>query len=828
MPPRQSAKKRKAPDGNQSTLDSFRLGGVRAKAPATGATSSSAVPRASASKAPENKSVPKEPKTRANDSLNAASLLGSFRRQPLVDRIVIQQCQQDDSRPDVLPDDKIQASWKKLEALLNAILKGETPTSFQEAYRICQTMCLYNQAKFLHDNLKTTLDKHIHTEGEILSKAVDDEALFLDTLNTHWTKLDQQLATIRNIFMELDRRYVMRETEHASIVELGKTMFRKTIMEVPRIQARTVAQLLDLIKRHRDGETVDETLIKSMTQMLHDLSLYVDYFEPGFLTATDEYYAKEAEEKLRTLLPQAYLLHAEKRIREETARTLKYLQFCTKTPCAECVIRNLIHDQHESLLDRGFDNMMDDDDKEPLKILNDYLLEHHGRDRLRAAFGSYIKKRGLEMIKDPSKDNRMVPSLLAYKGRLDDVLDKVFRNNASFVNVLKESFEQFINTRNNKPAEQLAKFIDQKLRAQGKKQADDDLEATLDRVLVIFRFLQGKDTFEAFYKRYLAKRLLLNRSVAHDMEKSVLEKIKNECGPDFTKNLEGMFKDIEISLDLNNAFKESKEYADVSNQRSAFSVNVLAQAFWPTYSSSEVIMPQNVSNCSFFSFFLFMLTWVPFSQMVELQNAYEAFYKATHKGKRLTWRNALGTCTVKARFAQGLKELAVSQFQAVVLLLFNDADTLTYKEIATATNLDDKELRRIMVSLSRGESKALLKERQDAADIQDDEKFTFNAGLTSDKFRLRFNMLQQEQSPEENKDTQAKVLVNRQHQLEAAIVRIMKAKKTLTHAALVNELFQQLKFPLDATDIKKRIETLIDRDYLSRDPKDNSLYHYQS
>lgn len=28
-----------------------------------------------------------------------------------------------------------------------------------------------------------------------------------------------------------------------------------------------------------------------------------------------------------------------------------------------------------------------------------------------------------------------------------------------------------------------------------------------------------------------------------------------ECGPDFTKNLEGMFKDIDISADINTTFK---------------------------------------------------------------------------------------------------------------------------------------------------------------------------------------------------------------------------------------------------------------------------------
>lgn len=49
---------------------------------------------------------------------------------------------------------------------------------------------------------------------------------------------------------------------------------------------------------------------------------------------------------------------------------------------------------------------------------------------------------------------------------------------------------------------------------------------TLDRVLILFRYIQGKDVFEAFYKRDLAKRLLLGKSASFDAEKSMLSKLK--------------------------------------------------------------------------------------------------------------------------------------------------------------------------------------------------------------------------------------------------------------------------------------------------------------
>merc|ERR1712146_351946 len=56
------------------------------------------------------------------------------------------------------------------------------------------------------------------------------------------------------------------------------------------------------------------------------------------------------------------------------------------------------------------------------------------------------------------------------------------------------------------------------------------MEAILEGVMVLFRFLNGKDTFEAFYRKDLAKRLLLDRSCSDELEKGLLAKLKAECG----------------------------------------------------------------------------------------------------------------------------------------------------------------------------------------------------------------------------------------------------------------------------------------------------------
>ena len=52
--------------------------------------------------------------------------------------------------------------------------------------------------------------------------------------------------------------------------------------------------------------------------------------------------------------------------------------------------------------------------------------------------------------------------------------------------------------------------------------------------------------FEAFYKKDFAKRLLMDKSSSIDVEKSMIAKLKAECGAQYTSKLEGMFKDEQV------------------------------------------------------------------------------------------------------------------------------------------------------------------------------------------------------------------------------------------------------------------------------------------
>jgi len=73
-----------------------------------------------------------------------------------------------------------------------------------------------------------------------------------------------------------------------------------------------------------------------------------------------------------------------------------------------------------------------------------------------------------------------------------------------------------------------------------------------------------------------------------------------------------------------------------------------------------------------------------------------------------------------------------------------------------------------------------------------------------------------------------KVDEDRRHMVEAAIVKIMKTRRRIDHNSLVLESTKLLatKFNPDPVMIKKRIESLIEREYLERDTEDRRYYKY--
>lgn len=174
-----------------------------------------------------------------------------------------------------------------------------------------------------------------------------------------------------------------------------------------------------------------------------------------------------------------------------------------------------------------------------------------------------------------------------------------------------------------------------------------------------------------------------------------------------------------------------------------------------------------------------------------------------------------------------------------ILLLFNTSDSLTLGQIRTETQIPDMELRRHLISLCTPKHRILRKGSKGRGITSDDDTFTFNTDYGSKLKRVRIPLVKETSVMRDPRATAAgespsavavpaPVEEDRRHLVEAAIVRIMKARKSLHHNDLIAEVTRQLstRFVPTPQFIKKRIESLIEREYLERGSHDRRLYQY--
>ncbi|NXJ77405.1 CUL4A protein, partial [Trogon melanurus] len=713
-----------------------------------------------------------------------------------------------------LPDNYTQDTWQKLHEAVGAIQSSiSIKYNLEELYQAVENLCSYKVSATLYKQLRQVCEDHVKAqivqfrEYPFLMHRNDslDSLLFLKKINKCWQDHCRQMIMIRSIFLFLDRTYVLQNSMLPSIWDMGLELFRNHVISDKQVQNKTIDGILLLIERERNGEAVDRSLLRSLLSMLSDLQqVYKESFEQRFLEETNCLYAAEGQRLMQEREVPEYLHHVSKRLEEEGDRVITYLDHSTQKPLIACVEKQLLGEHLSAILQKGLDNLLDENRISDLtQTYQLFSRVKGGQQILLQHWSEYIKNFGTTIVVNPEKDKDMVQELLDFKDKVDHIIEVCFQKNEKFINLMKESFETFINKRPNKPAELIAKYVDSKLRAGNKEATDEELERILDKIMIIFRFIHGKDVFEAFYKKDLAKRLLVGKSASVDAEKSMLSKLKHECGAAFTSKLEGMFKDMELSKDVMVQFKQyMQNQSDPGNID--LTVNILTMGYWPTYTPMEVHLN---------------------SEMIKLQEVFKTFYLGKHSGRKLQWQTTLGHAVLKAEFKEGKKEFQVSLFQTLVLLMFNEGDEFSFEEIKMATGVEDSELRRTLQSLACGKARVLIKNPK-GKDVEDGDKFIFNGDFKHKLFRIKINQIQMKETVEEQVSTTERVFQDRQYQIDAAIVRIMKMRKTLGHNLLVSELYNQLKFPVKPGDLKKRIESLIDRDYMERDKDNPNQYHY--
>eukprot|EP00898_Chlorokybus_atmophyticus_P002087 jgi/Chlat1/287/Chrsp1S03176 len=539
-----------------------------------------------------------------------------------------------------------------------------------------------------------------------------------------------------------------------------------------------------------------------------------DDFEQPFLQAAHTFYKMEAQAYIGTSDCPDYLKKAERRLSEEMDRVAHCLDISTEPKITAVVDTEMVGAYMKTLVEMensGLVSLLKDDKYEDLaRMYNLFRRVPGGLQIIRDVMSSHLRDTGKQLVMEPDRQKEavdFVQRLLDEKDKYDRTIQRAFNNDKTFQNALNQAFEYFINLNNRSP-EFISLFVDDKLRKGLKGVSDEDVEVVLDKVMMLFRYLQEKDVFEKYYKQHLAKRLLSGRTVSDDAERSLIVKLKTECGYQFTSKLEGMFTDMKTSKDTMQGFKQVLATTDASLNGIDLNVHVLTTGSWPTQTGARCNLPAELLPCC---------------------DKFKTFYLSTHTGRRLTWQTNMGSADIKATFAKSKHELNVSTYQMCILMLFNKADKLSYREIEQATDIPAIDLKRNLQSLACVKGKNVLRKVPMSKDVNEDDEFYFNEQFQSQFYKVKIGtVVAQKETEPEKQETRQKVEEDRKPQIEAAIVRIMKARRVLDHNNIISEVTKQLqaRFLPNPAVIKKRMESLIEREFLERDKNDRKLYRY--
>lgn len=730
-----------------------------------------------------------------------------------------------------LPSNFEAETWVKLQATVASILQTKAPLvggAHEEVYRTVEALCVCGMEDKLAQFLRAECDNHIRTRlltacrpASAVGPEGNGDDVLLRMMHAVWQDHCDAMQMISVLFLYLDRTYIFSQSRiHSSLghstnsarslKDIGVQLFRAQLDALPEVRDKTLLGLLRLIDADRCGNPAPQPLLNSLVGMTSKLGIYEASFEPALLERTGLFFKRESEELLERIPAAEYLRHCERRLEEEAKRCATSFEKRTEQGILSTARGELLKQHCDKLLELGFCGMVREHQVEDLERLFRLFSKVDALAIVRKAWCQAIKDVGAGIMscsEDAEESKGIIPALIALRSRLNEILEKAFQSTSIFVIGLKDAFEEILSCGSqNMPSKLLSRHIDEVLRNE-KACSERELEESIENVIGIFRFLDAKDAFEAFYKKDLSKRILLSRSSSADAEKLMIQKLRDECGPGFTSKLEGMFRDIEVSKATQAAFAEKTDNRALLDQSGIdFSVSVLTSGLWPTQPPTpDIIYPAGPHK---------------------MQEAFAAFYSASNTGKSLRWSPSLGQCTLRACYEGNVrKELIVSHFQALVLLLFNSSNSLTCRQIEIQTRIPTADLHRTLQSLALHKYVKLITKEPKTREVADEDVFTYNSGFSHKMYRIVVTQISPKEQHEEETVVEQRVFEDRQHEVDAAIVRIMKAKKTLSHNQLLAEVFSAISFPAAAADVKRRVESLIEREYLERD-SGASTYSY--
>lgn len=656
----------------------------------------------------------------------------------------------------------------------------------------------------------------------------------------------------RTQFELLGRNYIKR-TKSRTFDDISRSSFQAIIYS--SVKQNLADELLTIIQQIREGKDVDRMLVKDTVRFIATLGsrmfqCYEEDFERVFLQQSCTFYGDCAMQWMERDTAADYLQKSDAALQKEKHLVASLLHPMTDAKMQYALERKLLHDKVVALMERennGLLYLLRTNRTQDIALFYKFVVRvGQGVEELARIFRRFIEEQSQQIwaarvSKEQNwskeqgsldEDGDLMRTIFDAYATWSQLMTTQFAGHSKARDALKRGVEYLVNyVAPGSPQKVLfvhllANFCDALLRKQtgDKKMEESECEQLLEQVVLLFAHLQDKDIFRTAYQQALAQRLLNQTSASDDMERAMIGHFKLISGQAFTANFEVMLFDVTNSKEQNEKFQEEFYQQQTATARpiSELAVQVLTYGQWPSYQPIDRLRLPTPMN--------------------EAMKLFTTYFMHKHDGKRLVWIHELGQVTVQGKWPGQARpfQFLMTPIQAAMLMLFSSTyesevcgsggdSTVgrrwTIGQIAQAVNLEEDVVPRVLSTMVFSKVKLLNRDRVAKENtIKSDDTFTVNLDFSSKVTRLKLpppNLTVITKKSQEEVDEQRRLVT------EACVVRIMKARKTLLHTTLTSEVLNQLQlFRPEGSMIKKVIESLIERDYLRRDPDNMSQYNY--
>jgi hypothetical protein len=704
-----------------------------------------------------------------------------------------------------------QALQRVSQAILKVLNSNIHQVSYVNTSLDVYKLVISSNAMSLYEAVRLTYDNYADELGNIaelvaLNPAVNSKTLvgsraslgedpdvtgqsLLDIVASLWSDYSAKFRSANLLLTFLEKTYISLK-KLSPLNHLATDAFRLKLLERTSVQARLTQALLRQVSELLEGNLVDKSVIRLVLSALVSVNWYCTSFEPAYFADLKEHYERKAAEAANTLSWTDFINTAEADLMlvNQTCDDLFPLSKATSA----CVVAQAylqikpVHNEDCTVIDKL---LIEERHLELSKLFRLYsCIPVSGLKVVSEAFCRAVTTLTAKVyakLLDDQKPVDLVQALIDARSKFHFVVQ--FANTTEEINCLKVDKAMRLALAN---AEALpfflANYLDTLLRT-SRKQHSSLSEMKVMSAVDFLSLLPSIDLFLLNCKLFLAERLL-HGSVDQDLELLAINEIKLRTSVAMSRPLFFMYRDY--------CSAKAEEFKCLETD---VTLRSLTTAMWPAKGERLECLPAKLS---------------------EVFDGIKLWYTAHNDRRRLNVMMLRGTVVLSGTYAVSKYDLSLTTFQAVLLLHLEEITRTSIGELLSVFHIDFKTLMAHLAGLLKVGliSKTLLLTKSSEVWLNPE----FKSSLSRVKVPLKV-VRKDYQAPE----VSAEVERTRRDMIEAASIRVMKARRELKSNELYFEVIKSLetRFEADISMIRNPIERLIERGFLAYKANED-LYSY--